>query len=371
MPENLLNKNIDDLELKKMRREVLDWIKNQENTAKKKINNNKIIFKKAVKKTPKKIAGALANSNKKIFINKKNNPPSLKKQKKTSIKLYKIIILIILIILFAGALTTVGIYKFNWRSYPIRQITKFIPYPALSVNNSVVSYYDYLLNFKALNYANKLNYNNTTLLKELVLNKIVRDEIIESMAKQYNIVIAGEDIKSVLNNLANGENISTYSKKNYNLNKSEFIKVIAKPAIAEVKLKNFLTPDNAIKKIAEEKIDIIKQNFNDIANIPKIDNSIIVQDIGYLSKSQLSEQLQSKIINLNLTDLPLIIKNEEDYAFYVIEQILLQDGADSRNYKIEDIDGVKLTKIFIDLNKIIDNLIINEINKSKIKFFIN
>ncbi|MFC1656724.1 peptidylprolyl isomerase, partial [Patescibacteria group bacterium] len=138
-------------------------------------------------------------------ITAKNIIPSYQKVKskltqKPVVKYLKITglaVLLVLVLFIIGV--GVAIYGFDKKTDFVKNVSKYIPYPATLVSTSSVTFYEYLdATYHAEYYYDRTEVEPVEDYKDKIMDSLVNRRIIESQAKKYGIKVTNEEIDTQL-----------------------------------------------------------------------------------------------------------------------------------------------------------------------------
>lgn len=263
----------------------------------------------------------------------------------------------------------VGIYKFNWQGKITMALVDYLPYPAVIVNNDIVSFKEYLDNYQVIKYFNENQVLENKVyqvteggLKVEVLNKLILNRIVAQQADLNGVSVSQEEIDYELNNiksnLSEGDNLDDRLAAMYGMSEDNFIKNLLSPEILYSKLHQKYIEDNNIdrdaklknnnqKIIAQGILDKIRQgeSFEEMAK-KESDDEITKEyagDLGYFGKGEMVQEFEQAAFDLNIGEISEVI--ETSYGFHIIQ---VTD-------KKEDTEGVETIRASHILIKTNDN----------------
>ena len=198
-------------------------------------------------------------------------------------------ILVGLLILFFIILNIViknNIYKTKDRSFFANTYSKIVNLPAIKINRDKISYidynklYDYLYNF----YKNQSNKDQTTVIpsndsiKKEVINKLVKNAILEQLADKNKIEITDrdiyEEIKKLNTQTGSIDATTEIISNEYGMPIDDFKKYFIEPIILKNKLAVIISNDDVINKDKLSKINNIYDQ------IKSSNNAVTINKLG-------------------------------------------------------------------------------------------
>jgi parvulin-like peptidyl-prolyl isomerase len=300
--------------------------------------------------------------------------------KGTAIKIGAVlVVLLAVVVIVFGVL----IYGYKSESPAVKAVAQVIPYPVERVNGSFVSYSDYLFEVDAnkrayqnnakLNNQPAVNFNSADgkklviQIKEHAMDKLKSDAIVAQLAAQKHVQVSDKEVNDLINQL-----YSRYGGKDtllktlnqiYGWNLSDLRKVVYKQLLAK-DLETKVTSDPAVDAAAKAKAqDVLKQvkdggDFSALAKkYSQASDAASGGDLGFFTKGQLPDNLQSAAEALQPGEVSDVIKTQ--YGYEIIKVIEKKDDGSIHAQDIL-IKTVDFTEYFQD-----------QVKKAKVNKYIN
>lgn len=154
------------------------------------------------------------------------------------------------------------IYKLNSDSVVIEKISQIVPFPAAKVDNSFISYYDYLRNYQAAKkfYAsqNFVDASQQDLKKIVLEDRLINSVLIKKLAKKYGLEVSSEDVENAINeivaNKGSKKEVEDFLKEYYDLTLAEYKEYFTIPNLYYSKVEAALTDDETVSGEAKKNI---------------------------------------------------------------------------------------------------------------------
>lgn len=279
-------------------------------------------------------------------MNEENNTKDLKNQKKKSffgkypwfigIAASLIISVFLFLIIFG-----IGIYRLGWDNDDVLKITEIVPYPAAMVDCKFVKFSDFLsdVNLLFLNYQKRKEMDllspgeaddyKKDYFKEIALNKLIKDKIMDDLAEKYDIKISQSEIDQELNNFISysglNNNFDQFIKEFYGWDRSEFKDKYIRTEILRRKLQEAISSDEKLiveaKKKANDVLSQIKageQSFAELAQ--KYSEDTTASEGGYLGvfpRGVMVEEFEEAVFSLEPGEVSDLVKTP--YGYHIIK----------------------------------------------------
>lgn len=246
--------------------------------------------------------------------------------------------LLILIYLFLAVIVfcVFDIYFLKGSSSLSKHTSKFIPYPALVINDKFISlnqYNRFLTDYKK--YFENFNNNNPELLAK---QSILRNQLLEQILKKMDVEINPVELRNFIVNFYKDNNIS-----NPVLEKEKFDYYFLKPIFVKRKILEKLS-DNKLnlenkKKIDEIYADLVKnpEKFFEYEKFYKDTNLDFNDQIGWLSYNDLPDYLKGNIRGMELEDFSPVMKSISGYHIYKLTGKIKYDDTPNFYYQFKQI----------------------------------
>lgn len=339
-----------------LRKFVLDEIGDgapKENNKKQK-NSSKVFFwrKKKDKDQDKKSSDSKPINNKKIeqgshkiiipkIKNKNVKLPKVKKKQSVKKIVSKFITSILIFIILLIAVFGVGICRYSWDDAFSNFLLKFIPYPAVIVENDFILYKDYkkdidtvLNNFEK----NKVDNFDEERVVNGLLGRLITNKIVENMAKNYGISVTGKELENNLagyiNDAGSKEEFEKIINDLYLWDINDFKNRLIKPVLLADKVNNYIIWSEEFnkdkKQIADEILLVFKQDssqkkFIETAKFRSEDLSTADKggDLGWFGRGEMVKEFDEVAFNLSVGEISNVVKTK--YGFHIIRVDEIKD----------------------------------------------
>lgn len=279
---------------------------------------------------------------------KSNKKPS----KKKGTRIAKAIIILIISFLLAVIIFTAGLYYFLWQNKIVEQITSIVPFPAALVDFKPISYYDWQKQIKTLKnfYETQKEASPELVIPSLsetrnhILERLIEQELINQLAKDYNITTSLQDIneltQKLVQEIGGEESLKQQLSKLYNWGLDEFKKEIIEPLLIKNKLSIAITLDDRLNKETRKKAEkILKEvksgefSFAELAKKYSEDVTALKGgDLGYFSMGQMVPEFEKVAFSLEPGEVSDIVKTQFGYHIIkVSEKLIDEEKVDDKN----------------------------------------
>lgn len=270
---------------------------------------------------------------------KNSNGPRFELKKIREVKpLYLLIGGAVGILLVLLLTMSVGIYKFNWEDKFTLGVTRVLPFPVARVNNSFVSYHDYLENlnimkkyqaeFKKVDFKSDEGKKVLESIRQDTFDRLVEDQIVAAEAKRLKVVLNKSETTDSFNELikSNGgeKPFTEVLNKYYGLTPDEFKSEIYESRLLRQKLSDKYSSDDSInadaKKKAQEILDKVKsgEDFATLAKQYSQDSSAENGgDLGLFSKGKMVPEFEQAAFALKEGEVSGLVKTV--YGYHIIK----------------------------------------------------
>jgi len=307
---------------------------------------------------------------------------TVKKEKKIEKKVrfstivYSILLLIVVFLVAVGIM----IYKFSANNRLTQTITKIVPFPAAIINSTDFIYVKTLQNdlvavrrfYENQDFSNigfRVDFKTPDGQKRLkikeknLLNKLIENEIIKTLAEKRGIKISSEIIDQAverkLNEYGNRDSFLADLEKIYDWNINDFKEKIVKPDMYNEQLKKNLLENDKEISLAKNKIDEAKKELDAKADFSEVakkfsDGESVKNggDLGWLTTDQMIPEIAVAAALLNKGETSDIIESNLGFHIIMVDDKKNEDGQDK----------VKLRQIFVKSKNFADWLFDQEKN---------
>jgi len=270
------------------------------------------------------------------------------------------------------ALFGYGIYKMNWQSGFVYQLSRIVPYPAVLVDWEVIPVFTYLDEMRTLNkYWNTQRENPDVLLgipdngeiRERLIDKLIEEKIVQITARKKGIVITSDELEQEwLRLLArpNAENeVQLFLDNSYGWSEQKFQKRVLYPFLLQQKVSFALAQSagNGEPDLKDKADEIYKLAtapgavFSDLAKKRSQDEQSAARggDLGYFSRGTFEPQVEEAIFNMKIGELSQPIRSSIGYHIIKLDDLLYDDNgnatqASARQILIKSFDFDKWIK---------------------------
>lgn len=411
-------KNLDEKELKRLRDEVLEWISGKKKEVgekaaeikkpqliKKAPEIKRILEIKKVEETKKakpvefkkpdliakpkpqlkektRIEKSLRKEEKvlaKIF--QRQRPPVFKKSILLSLRITFWFFIFFIFLIFGFGW---GLYQYQWPGEIIKTTVRIIPYPAVIVNNKILTYYKFQKEMDSLTrfYQEQAQSDKRIAIpprseiKRQVIEMMIKNELMRQLAKKYRVAVTAAELDGQIQEMIKIIGISSLSDLEKMLNKlygwgiKDFKENVIIFLVMGQKLQRVIILDDDLNQKALEKIkDIRKEataagaDFSELAKKYSEDATAgIGGDLGYFGKGQMIPEFEEAVFKMNVGDISEIIKTPFGYHLVKLEEKI----ADSSG----NITQVRARQIFLRAKNLEDYLFELK-NQAKILQFVS
>ena len=293
---------------------------------------------------------------------------------KKSIKTKMILFLVLFILIGSFSISILDLYKYNWNNKITNIVSSIIPFPIVIVDSEFIKYSDFKQNLITLEnfYKVQKQKNNdiqiplASNLKQIVLEKMIKDKILQLLAKEFEIKFSENDfekeIEKIIDQAGSKEKVDKILKNMYNWNIEKFKKYVLYPYFLEKQIKfkiDSLEQTKMIEKRANDIFELIKKDqdkFSKFANVYSQDSNTKDGYLGYITRGQMPPEFELVAFSLKEAQISKPVKTEFGYHIIKVDEILE--------------DTIKVSHILFKTQSV-DDLIQEHKQKIKIRFLAN
>lgn len=226
-----------------------------------------------------------------------------------------IVVIGLIVIIIAGIATLViGSYAARWNSRLVRSASRFLPYPAVVVNNHWNSYFEFLDGVATLEYS----YSQPEVLQEsgltsrptrqeieaLVLDRMAKDDIVRQLADRYGITVTqatlDAEMKKLIEQTGSSTDVANRIQQLYGWSLETFAQRVVRPFLIRQRLQEKIAADDGmnaeqIKRIEslQERVKAGKDDFRAIAR--EVNEDVTKQtdgDLGVFGRGERDEAIE-------------------------------------------------------------------------------
>lgn len=226
-----------------------------------------------------------------------------------------IVVIGLIVIIIAGiAILVIGSYAARWNNRLVRSASRFLPYPAVVVNNHWNSYFEFLDGVATLEYS----YSQPEVLQEsgltsrptrqeieaLVLDRMAKDDIVRQLADRYGITVTqatlDAEMKKLIEQTGSSTDVANRIQQLYGWSLETFAQRVVRPFLIRQRLQEKIAADDGmnaeqIKRIEslQERVKAGKDDFRAIAR--EVNEDVTKQtdgDLGVFGRGERDEAIE-------------------------------------------------------------------------------
>lgn len=248
-------------------------------------------------------------------------------------------------VVVVGLLTlSIGVYAADWNSNVIKQIVRFVPLPAASVNGRWRPYYDFMDAVSTLEYsfsqpsvlqASGLTTKPTSQqVRTMVLDRMVKEELVRQLARRRNVTVSQADLQAEMNKLVeqSGDTaaVAAQIKQLYNWDLETFRQRVVEPYLLRQRLQESIGTDESINAAeaerAQQLLERVQPGTEDFQAIAREVNEDVTKssggDLGIFSRGQRDPALEAAAFSLEVGQVSGLVRTSEGWHILkVLEKI--------------------------------------------------
>lgn len=250
-------------------------------------------------------------------------------------------------ILFLGGLAVV-LYGLGWDSGIVEKVAIELRYPALIVNAEMVPWSEYKERLTALEKFYDVEAGmgmpqeailSGDDLKAMVLSKLVEEEVVAQLAKDYGVEVTNEDVESQLAKAIENEGspdlFAERIEQLYGWNLDDFVKYSLRPGLVDVKLQEKYLADKSIdaeNRKGEEEVVArgeavlaeieAGKNFADLARDVSEDPGTAERggDLGFFGRGEMVPEFEEAAFILEEGEVSGLVRSAYGYHIIKVEK---------------------------------------------------
>lgn len=290
---------------------------------------------------------------------------------------------LILVFILISVIFGIGLYKYSWNDPVTNKIIKIIPYPAVLVNYKPLSYFKFRDDLGTLTHYYKkqeeLSGGATKMpsaeeIKNSVLDRMINNEILEEVARQYGISVGDDEIEKefgkVMAEAGSEADVENILEDLYQWKPEDFKEKVLEPFLFQQKLSEAVLADPALNRVARKKAEEVlklvkagKESFEDLAKKYSDDPGSAPQggDLGFFGRGVMIKEFEDAAFSLEPGKSSDLIKTK--YGYHIIKVEEKKTDEDSKE------EQARARHILIK-TKDLDQILEEQLERAKIYKFI-
>lgn len=257
-----------------------------------------------------------------------------------------------LILVFA-----VGFMRFSWQNSAVLWVAKYIPFPVATIGGDWLSYYEYqkdvpnIASFLERNAepdaAAQLNLTHGVYTRRIILNKMVGESVLDSIAAERKVTVTQADIDETYNGYVqqsgNAADVEKYIQQLYGWTVAEFKQKLIRPQVVQDKIaaQFFQEAKDATTAIREQVAKDVK-TFGDVAKEKSEDASATKGGLlDVMTTKQLEDaygEAATAVKALKVGEVSAVLETSRGYEIVYLEKSeAAAKKADGTNYTLRRI----------------------------------
>ncbi len=296
------------------------------------------------------------------------------------------VVSLVIVALLGTVVLAVGTYSQHWRSSFVSSVTRVVPVPAVSVNGTWRPYHDFLEAFETLNYSfdkpellqasGFTEKPNAQQLEQIVLDRMVKDEIVKQLAGKRKIVVSPADVdeqmRKIIDQSGSAEEVTAKIKELYRWDVTTFKRRVVEPFLIRQRLQESIAMDESLnateRKRAEDLLVRVQAGKDDFQAIAREVNEDVTKDtggdLGIFTRGERDQALEDAAFTLEVGQTSDIVRSKEGYHILKLLEKLPADSATS------DGERVHVAHIFVSA-KALDAWLFDQAQSQRVSIFLN
>jgi parvulin-like peptidyl-prolyl isomerase len=227
---------------------------------------------------------------------------------------------------------TVFVYRLPMTNPFVKSVASIIPYPAATVDGSIITMRTYILEHEALTqYLKTTGYDempSDDVLQQTILDALINKTVIRKLAVQNGVKIDQDLVDQYYQDVVDGQTSEDDFTKElsdtFGWSKTDFKKRIVESIVLALQMSDFVSKDETLQAPARAKVEQVYDRLKAGEDFITVANEINAQsvtsfetDLGYQNVSDLPEEWKV-VKDIPVGDLPEIIELEQGYAIATI-----------------------------------------------------
>lgn len=268
-----------------------------------------------------------------------------------------------------------GIYRLDWQGAFVSGVVKIVPFPAARVDETAISFSDYLRSLKTAEsfFARQkasglLNDPSLNDIKKFVIDRQIESVLVKKLAQKYGQKVSSSEVNdkitSLLSSYGSADEFSQFLQDYYGLDISNYSKIFTEPDLLYAKVSQAVIADQKLNKQATDKINQAQEQLK---------NGKSFEDVAKEFSEGKNPDQGGLIGNFSRGDLP---KDIEDALFDLADgsygqPVILEDAWQILKVEKKDLQtGVLTLKTILVKVVTVDDLIKDLKSKAVIKSYV-
>ncbi|MBD3359611.1 MAG: hypothetical protein GF365_02790 [Candidatus Buchananbacteria bacterium] len=256
-----------------------------------------------------------------------------KKFRGKALKITIILAVLVLLISFFSVVTW-QIYTRGSQSDLIEKVCKIIPYPAARVNNTFITYYDFLQTFEAAqkfyNKQSAVDISESELKKMVLEKRLINNVLIQKVANDYNINVSqaeiNQEVEKIITNKGSQEEFEEFLADFYDLNLAQYKEYFIKPNLYYEKTNQAVIDDDSLNGQAKKDIQQALNRLRNGDDFYKLIEEYNGNANQQFKRGQLPAELEDELFNMEAGEFTDVMALAGDYQIIKLEDKNLETG---------------------------------------------